>query len=312
MKSEKARTMFYRRVAWLIGQKGNLEGELKLAHAALKTTAERTFPHGEGEIQGLSCDPKPYGLCFHVASYVPHQPTSLVPFPSRALAKNTSPLPPPDEHNYLEGDIFFVLSGNHLVLCPSGARESVALQYISHMLRKFGREKLLTKFNIEPIANIDKVKLLANEGVKMVSLNASLYEATTEYTERKTTKMTLLNGLAEEFLSLFSNDKDERLHEAGELENLSVRVEISFDSRKRGGEVGRERLEKTASKLIADDEDQGFTIVTGNGKKLTADAIRINEKVVLPAHGNSVSRTEAWSALADFLEDLKQSGTLEQ
>lgn len=312
MPKEKTRTMFYRRVAWANGAHGNLERHLRDAHNLLGTTQQRTFAHGDGELQGLACDAGQFGLCVHIASYVPHQPTSLVPFPSKAKSRDTSQEPPPPEHNYLEGDIFFVLSGNHLVLCPSGARESVAMSYIDHVLRKVGEDKLITRFSIEPVANIDKVKLLKSEGVKKIALNASLYEATMDYTERTTTKMTLLNGIAEEFVALFAEDKNRKLREIDELENLSVKVEISFDARKRGGEVGRERLEAAASRLLDDDEAEGFTIVTGDDKRLTADEVRINQKVSLPAHGNSVSRHEAWSSLAGYLEDLKVSGTLQQ
>jgi len=212
----------------------------------------------------------------------------------------------------LEGDIFFIVSGNHIVLCPSGARESVALSYINHSLRKAGLQRLLTRFSIEPVAKVDKVKLLEQEGVKKVSLNASLYEATVDYTERKTTKMNLLNGFAEEFIALFAKDSNKDLQEVEEMENLSVKLEISFDSRKKGGELGRERLGKTAGMLIADDEDQGFTIITGGNKRLTADEIRISNKVRLAPHGNSVFRSGACDALEDYLVDLDESGMLEQ
>lgn len=312
MTKDKSRTLFYRRVAWPKGAKDSMQKHLNKAHDSLLTTHARTFVHGDGEIQGLTVEQRKNGLFFHLASYTPHQPTSLVPFPSKAKSKDTSPKPPPDQHNYLEGDIFFIVRGNHIVLCPSGARENVALSYISHVLRKTGKEKHLARFSIEPVAKIDKVKLLKKEGVKKVALNASLYEASVEYTERKTTKMNLLNGVAEEVLALFAKDKNEELQVIGDMENLSVKLEISFDSRKKGGTVGRERLEKTANMLIADDEDQGFSIVTGNGKRLTADEIHISDKVMLPPHGNSVFRSGAREALEQYLVDLKETGMLEQ
>jgi hypothetical protein len=312
MIKEKSRTLFYRRVVWLNGASGSLQKHLSKAHDTLVTTHDRTFPHRDGEIQGLTVEKRNSGLFVHLAYYTPHQATSLVPSPSKAKSKDTSPEPPPNKHEYLEGDIFFLVAGNHLVLCPSGTRESVALSYIKHVLRKTGKEKLLTRFNIEPVAKIDKVKLLQQEGVKKVSLNASLYEATMEYAERKTTKMNLLHGVAEEVLALFAEDRNKELQKIGEMENLSVKLEISFDSRKKGGTLGRERLEKTASMLIADDEDKGFTIVTGNGKRLTADEIRISDKVKLAPHGNSVFRSNTCEALEQYLSDLKESGMLEQ
>ncbi len=312
MAKEKQRTIFYRRVAWRNATKTTLEKHLKQAHNNLLTTHDRTFPYADGEIQGLIVEPRESGLFFHLAMYTPHQPTSVVPFPSTAKSKDTSPEPPPDKHHYMEGDIFFIVSGDHIVLCPSGARESVAISYINHSLRKAGKEKLIADFSIEPVAKIDKVKLLQQEGVKKVSLNASLYEASVEYTERKTTKMNLLNGVAEDIIALFAKDENPDLQNIGDMENLSVKLEISFDSRKKGGEMGRERLDRTANMLISDDEDQGFTIITGNGKKLTADEIRISDKVKLSPYGNSVFRSDVRDALEQYLSDLNDSGMLEQ
>lgn len=312
MSKDKSRTIFYRRVAWLKGANDSMQNHLAKAHSKLVTTHDRTFTLGDSEIQGLTVETRKNGLFFHLASYTPHQPTSLVPFPSKAKSKNTSPEPPPDKHNYMEGDIFFLVSANNIVLCPSGARESVALSYINHVLRKAGMEKHIARFSIEPVANIDKVKLLQKEGVKKVALNASLYEASVEYTERKTTKMNLLNGVAEEILALFSEDKNQDLQSIGDMENLTVKLEISFDSRKKGGSVGRERLERTAGMLISDDEDQGFSIITGSGKRLTADEIRISDKVKLSSHGNSVFRSSARDALEQYLLDLENAGMLEQ
>ena len=311
MKNEKQRTLFYRRASWIEGT-DNVQKHLKLAHDNLTTTDQRTFTHGEGEIQGMAISERDNSLLLHVAYYVPHQNTSLVPFPSKSKSKDISQHPPPDEHNFMEGDVFFLVHGNHIVLCPSGASESTAVSYINHILRKAGKEKLISMFSIEPIADVDKVKLLHHEGVKKVFLESSLYEATEEYVERKTTKMKLMNSFAKELVALFAEDNDQSLQDIQEAENLTVRLEISFDARKKGGEIGRKRIEKTADKLIGDDEDQGFKIITGSGKTLTATQIRVSEKVQLQAHGKSVLRADVWANLSDYLSELKASGILEQ
>ncbi len=312
MPNEKQRTMFYRRVAWREQPGTALEECLEQAHAQLATTAARTFAHGDGELQGLAWHARPAGLCLHVASYVPDQSTSLVPIPSSATSGNTSQEPPPAGENFLEGDIFLLVKGDDIVLCPSGARESVAISYINQVLRAAGEDDLVTRFTVEAVANIDQIKVLQKEGVKKISLNSSLYEATMEYTERTTTKRTLLNGMAADVLALFAEDKNLELREVSAAENLTVKLEISFDSRRKGGKRGQERLEAVAARMLADGEHDGFSILTGGDKMLTANEVRINKKVSLPAYGNSVSRTGAWTALAEYLDELKDSGTLQQ
>lgn len=312
MPKSKSRTLFYRRVDWVNGKGDSLEKYLSKAHNSLNTTSDRTFQHSDGEIQGLAIQHGDSGILVHLAFYTPKQHSSLVPVPSKAKSKNTSSIAPPEKHNYLDGDIFFLVKGNHIVLCPSGARESVALSYINQVLRKQAPENVVTRYSIEPVAKIDKVKLLQQEGVKKIALNSSLYEATMAYTERTTTKMSLLNSVAEEFLGLFKKDSDKELQNLGEMENLSVKLEISFDSRKKDGELGRQRLQETANMLISDEEDQGFTIITGGDNRLTADEIRISDKVSLTPHGNSVSRQSAFEALKIYMQDLYEAGVLEQ
>src|SRR5574340_1275372 len=126
----KHRTLFYRRAIWDDDEADNgkhdLEKYLKAAHQAFTTTEERTFSYSDGEIQGLRVEPKEgVGLFLHVASYTPNQPTSLVSVPSSVKAKDTNPVPPPERHNYMEGDIFFLVNSNNVVLCLRGAREAV-------------------------------------------------------------------------------------------------------------------------------------------------------------------------------------------
>lgn len=312
MKKFNTRTIFYRRVDWKNNSTGTMQQHLANAHQTLLSTHDRTFHFGDGEIQGLKVESQDNVLFIHLALYTPHQPTSLVPFPSTALSKDTSQIAPPSDHNYLEGDIFFAVKGNHIVLCPSGARENVALSYINHVLRKVGQDVLTTLFEIDPVAKVDKVEMIKREGVKKIALNASLYEATVDYVERKTTKMNLMHGVAEEILALFAAEQNKDLKEISEMENLSVKLEISFDSRKKGGEIGRQRLEHAAKMLISDDEDQGFAIVTGNDQRLTANEIRISDKVQLDKNGNTVFRQAAFKALGEYLVKLDESGVLEQ
>lgn len=312
MKKDKQRTMFYRRATWVKGHEKNLENELKAVHKSLSTTKQRTFPYNQGEIQGLSFEEAADGISIHIASYVPQQATSLVPTPSSDQEKNTATQPPPENHNFMEGDIFVSIRGNHIVLCPSGARESVAVNYINGVLDRGGKTKIVSNLSIEPVANVDKLKIISNEGVKKLSMNASLYEATTDYAERTTTKMTWLNSVAEEVYTLFSSECNHDIKDISELENVSVKLEISFNSRKKGGTVGKEVLGKAATKVISEEDGEGFQIITGGGNKLSATSIRINEKAIFKSHGNSIERVDAWTSLKTYLDSLQKNGALEQ
>jgi hypothetical protein len=95
-----------------------------------------------------------------------------------------------------------------------------------------------------------------------------------------------------------------------------VKLEISFDQRRKGGELGRERLQAAAKSFLGapteGDDDAGFTIVTGSGKRLTAAEIRVSDSRDFNPYGNSIFRIDAFEALLSYYEELEASGVLEQ
>ena len=307
----KNRTILYRRAVWFDDSITSLQEYMIAAHEHLNTTQKKTFPYADGEIQGLHTKSDESGFFLQVAFYTPQQPTSIVPFPSSAEQYAlASPEPPPDNYNYMSGDIFFLVKNNHIVLCPSGLRENVAVSYIKEILKRLHSDDIVDKLTVEPVANLDKLEIIKAEGVKRVTLNASLYEASMNYASRNTAKSKISSGIANEIKSLFT--KDPEYSSIDEKENLSVKLEISFDSRKKHGELGQKRIDKIANMLISEDEDQGFAILTSTGKRMTAKEIRIRERCNLPSYGNSVERSSAYRALKDYLNKLQTTGLLEQ
>lgn len=313
MKSTKERTIYYRRVNWLGRKNKRLGKYLMDAHVNLASTKKRTFHHGDGEIQGInwSSSPVSNGILFHIAEYVPHQSTSLVPFPSSQRKDKTTAYPPPDKNNFLVGDIFCLLSGNHLLLCPSGAREAVADSYVRYMLRANGNEGLLPEFEISAIANINQISYIKQHGIKSIELDASLYEATMDYTQRKTIRETIMKDISDNFLSLFANDPNAELRGITDKENLQVKLIISFDKRK-SGDIGQERLIKASTDIVASGEVDGFKIVTGDNQKFSPDSIRICDKFKIQQYGASVDRDSAWKMLEEYYTQLQERGVLQQ
>nr|VFJ63268.1 MAG: hypothetical protein BECKFM1743C_GA0114222_103403 [Candidatus Kentron sp. FM]VFJ64060.1 MAG: hypothetical protein BECKFM1743A_GA0114220_103473 [Candidatus Kentron sp. FM]VFK17159.1 MAG: hypothetical protein BECKFM1743B_GA0114221_104643 [Candidatus Kentron sp. FM] len=306
---KRERTLSYRRVIWVKGaQANNLERHLRKAHEGFTTTAERTFPYNDGEIQGakIEFEDNADGLLAHIGLYVHHQSASVLPFPGSEESSEATLHPPPDAHNYSGKEVFFLIKGNDIALCTSNAHENVATLYIKHILRKAGKKELTTFFSIEPIANISKLRLIREKGVKKIHLNASVYDATLRYEKRKTVGMTMLNEAAQALMIAIGKDIDEK-----EMENLSVKVEYSFDLRKEGGELAGEHLKKTAVRLVEED-DQGFKIETGDGSSFGAEDLYMRKKVRFEPFGDSIFRSKAWEALKEYLGELKQSGISEQ
>lgn len=238
---------------------------------------------------------------------VPRQPTSLVPEPAAVQLAETVECKPPAKHNYMEGDIFLLVKNNDVIICASGMREGTAKRYLVEVLEKCGIDE---EFDLEQVANVDKVVMLSQEGVKRIRLGSSVFRASYDYVQRQTKKTELMGKLAAEVMRIFGKGQGDSLDDLKAYENLRVKLEISFDERRKGGQLAAESLAAAGCSMI-DSDDKGFTIETMNGNKLTAEDIKVHQKVEIREHGNSVACEHAWDAMRKYYEELDDAGVLE-
>ena len=308
----KLRTMYYRRATWLGAGPGHgdLQSLIDGIHRRLNTTAARTFGHKDGELQGVKIDGERRPRCtlLHIAYYVPRQPTSLVPDPAPVANSDTVERNPPVHHSYMNGDVFALLRGNDVILCNSGAREGAAKAYLAAVLVRGGVEDV---FELEQVADVNKVEMVQREGVKSIRLATSVYKATQDRLTRETKKTNFMGEIAEEFLRLYADRQGMGPDELAEYENLQVKLEISFDSRRRGGVVAAEKLDAAANSLFAED-DAGFVITTKEGNTLTSEDIKVKKSAEIDDHGNSVACSRAWQAMLEYYRELRESGVVEE
>lgn len=306
---DRQRTIYYRRVQWFSAGNHNLQKYIDRGYSHLHTTALRVFDYHEGQLQGINyrqSDNSAASL-LHVTYYVPKQPTSLVPDPASVKASETIEKNPPPKHSYMDGDVFLLIKDNDVILCSSGAREGAAKHYLSEILGKSGVDE---SFELEQVANVDKLELLQKEGVKRIRLGASVFRASLDRVQRHTKTTELMGKVADEIMSIFGRVDMNNMDELKSYDNLRVKLEISFDERKKGGELAAASLAAAGCSMI-DSEDKGFTIETRKGNQLTSEDIKVSKKVVLNEHGNSVSCQHAWQEMQEYYTELDNAGVLE-
>ena len=311
------RTVTYRRASWDPPSQETLQHVVKRIHRRLDTTAARTFHYQNGLISGLAWEERDGVFLGHVAQYSPDQPTSLVPKAAQKPTANTSPLSPPSGQEFLDGDLMFLLWQDHLLLCLSGAREPVLSHYLELGAQKIGMPSLATACSLEPVANLDKFRLIRTEGIKKIRLEESLSEAAyVELDEATPSSDRGLRGLrnrimasiAEAWETYFEEDKD--LQEIGERENINVKLDLVYDRRRKGGDLGMRRMEATGAALIQQ-EHEGFKIVTGSEKTIESGELKISRKVDIQPFGSSIDRNDAWKALLETFYDLRSEGVFD-
>lgn len=319
MTPAREKTLYYRRFQWLNAESKSqctLEELLREAHSELDSSVKRVLEYGDGSLQGMDCQQNRSQLLLHVASYTPNQPASLVPLPSEVTnILNTTDQPPPHGHNFMEGDIFILVSRNQVILCPCGLRESAAIGYIYGIIEKAESVNVdMAHSEIVSIASLSTIDLIRREGVRSFSLNTSLFKASHSYHKRtvngnRPRHLQMLKEFAETF---FSSEKQMSNAERAMLANLSTTLEVSIDGRMKEGEVSQQAITDLASAIFEQNIDDGISIVTRSNTKLTHDKIRLCKKIKISASGSSVSKLEAWSSMEAYFEELLSKGMLSQ
>jgi hypothetical protein len=151
--------------------------------------------------------------------------------------------PPPDGAEFMDGDIFLYVRGNHVCMCATGIREGAIHFYLSSIFNKARLPVEATQFELQRVADVNKVKMIQSQGVKEVDLAATLYDASLKYINRRGTPG-LLGVVGKHIGALFGKDS------GSADENLMVTLGIRTDGRRKGTVLAAKRLEKIAEDVV--------------------------------------------------------------
>lgn len=308
---EKQKTLSYRRAEFLRPVKHTLERYLTTAHAQLTNIAQRRV-----EIPGqpiLECRrhmlQQDLGILLHIAAYTPGEHASVVPRLRDAQDGEVELTPPPENCEFMDGDIMVLVAGNHVLLCATNLHEKRAERYMTGIIEAAGLPRKAANFSLCRSADVDKLRLIQNQGVKAVNLDVSLFDASLDHVDRTTVRQQIGGNLMDQIKAMVFRDKTPE--EIAAAENLTARVILTYDSRKKGMALGREGVEQLATQMLADD-DEGFSIRTAGGQRIKGKDISLTKTVRIQKHGKSVFCSDAWRELEAYYYELRKAGLLEQ
>ena len=309
MAKSRKKTISYRRAEWLKvdSQKRTLEDFIAAAHAIYKTVKCRKFQRPDGQIvKCASYNPLDAGGAFlHLVAETPgDEASTLSAEDEEKEASEVGVAPPPTGKEFMDGDIFVYVVGNNVCLCSTVLRDAVLTLYLQSVFQKAKLGEVATMFELQKVANIDKLKVIQAEGVKEIDIKASLYDASLHCETRNATTMRALGVAAKHIKAVFgSNPK-------ASPDNLQVGITIVADGRMKGRILGDDHIKKLAKEVVEGDDD--YVIVTKKNQRISKDEIYVRDKVDIAKHGKSIKRDAAWEALSNFYTGLLTSGVVAQ
>jgi hypothetical protein len=308
---QREKTVSYRRASWLPEVSGiTLEGCIRDAHLNLKTIDDRTIGFGGSLTRSAKQkNASPAGLFLHLTTETPGESASLVPHPKpRAQELDLRVEAPPGDGEWLDGDAFLYVRGDHVCLCSTGIRDGA----INHFLHEFFKKAHLRKdsalFDLQKIADVSRLKFLHSQGVKELEINAMLYKATADHTKRKSVAVGCLGAVGKYFKAILDKPYDVT------PDALKVTVALRVDRRFRKElSIGYKTIEQLAANVVShSDQTYDYSILTKTGQRISPEEIFIRTKVQIDKEGKTVHRDKAWRELQYFYESLKSSGALEE
>ena len=175
MSGAKQKTLSYRRAEWLeaVPKGTTLESCLRTAHNTLKTVEERTIIRDSG--QCIRCvkklAPRDGGVFLHLAADTPGEKASVVPkIKKDAEEVEIGVADAPEDAEFMDGDAFLYVNGNHVCLCTTGMRDGAVKQFLYEFFAKAKLGKEFSMFELMKAPKIDKLKMLKKDGVKQIWL----------------------------------------------------------------------------------------------------------------------------------------------
>jgi hypothetical protein len=309
--SKREKTVSYRRAAWFNGVQGiTLERCIRDAHATLKSLQDRTIGHG-GQLtkSAKQKNRSAGGLFLHITVETPGEATSIVPHAGPSASEidlKTQKAPPNAE--YLDGDAFLFVHYDHVCLCTTGIHDGAIAFFLYELFKKAKLRQDSVRFHFEKIADVSKLKLLHAQGVKEIILNAALYKATAEFTQRKAAAYGSLGAVGKFFKSLI--DKPYDVTPDGLMVSVGLRIDRRFQKHI---SVGYKTIEDIAANAIKNHEDKDdYTIITKENQRISPREIFVKTTVQIDSQGKTVDRDKTWMELGRFYDSLKSSGVLEE
>ena len=304
MPARRDKTLHYRSAFWVHPEETGetLESYTRSATNALPTAEDRTVEHGEDHYIRCLRSRRRHGggIFLHLTSDTPGEATTTVPKDLSAADVDVGSAPPPPNSEFMDGDAFIFIRGDHVCFCTGVMREGALRHFLIGLFKNADLDENAGAFIFKKSADADKLAMIQAQGVKEIELNATVFAAAAHYAGRQSQPVGFLRSAARVLYSLRDEDNEDR------QDNLMLTVSIRADGRvKTNPHLGYERLEDVAEQMLEKyEEGDSFTIVTKDKQKITASKVFLQKPVSIPSAANTVSREPVWQELLTYYQEL--------
>lgn len=310
MAARKTHKMMYYFRAVNEGRKVNLQALLLEAKRKKRSIGSTEITFGAGDIiriQRQSSRPGT-GHAIQLSRYTPGERAPTLK-PSQDIEGTQKA---PSGFEFKDGDCFLLMKAHNVLFLGLGITHQRANAYLLSLFKECGFDAKKRLFTLKPATNIDKIKMLQQDGVRSIELSTNAFALSIPKDKRKGWFSKGLGKLSDELKPLIA--MDESISEQKAREDLLVDLELRLDGNTRASTDAHQLLEDIAEDLIDEPSVQvsNFQIVTQKGGRIGAESVRMQMPCKLTIVNKSASPSEAWEAMDYYLEELESKNLHEQ
>lgn len=291
----------------------DLQAVVEKARKKKKTCDTTEVTLGDGDVVRIQHYSKSGGRArLHLSRYIPGVQASTLQPKATTVQDDEGTQPPPKGKEFKDGDCFLIIKEHHVIFCGHGITKSKATLYLSQLFRAAELHDEASGYDLVPISNLDKLKLIQDHGVKSIELGAGAFDLSLPKQQRTNWITKTFGKLGDELEALVGTDQS--LTEQKALEDLIVSVQVRLDGNTRAIESSKEFIEDLAETVLDNDDSlvSKFIITTQDGERITASDIRLQTRIKVTTKDNSVSHNNAWEGMEAYFHQIAQGNLLEQ
>lgn len=254
-------------------------------------------------------------LYIAIGAGAPNEEMSTLGIGNESVSDSDVAEPPPRTRAFKHSDAYALIEGNELlVVVDGGFRVATVEAYLRLLLQKDRASPATAPFQLSKAANLEKERVLDQEGIKEMRLEGSFYAATRELDRRQ------VNGLAggwkhfaNSVKTLFEQEVDEHQRQilAERWADLNMTTIIKAEGGSRAEEVVLESIEAVGRDLLEEVPDGvEVTVITTRNTEINSNDLVLVKNISLRrrANKNDLATDEVWRKLGEYRDELRSKG----
>ncbi|GAA4951664.1 hypothetical protein [Halioxenophilus aromaticivorans] len=295
-------------------QPKNLQTLVETARSNKPTVADTEVTFGGGDIVRIQHyrQNSGHGVYLHLTRYVPGEKAPTLQPKAVAAEDNEGTQPAPTGKEFKDGDCYLLIQQHHVLFCSHGIHVAKAIQYLAMLFKKCDMDQSGREFDVSPVSNLDKVKLLQEHGVRSILLSTNAFDISLPEAERGSWISRTFGKLSDEFNALM--EKDDSIADQKIKEDLLVNVELRLNGNTRAAQDTQDFIEDVAESVLSDTDSpiSEFAIVTQSGETVKPGSIRLQKGFRVPVIDGALSHISIWDSMESYYTELRQGNILEQ